>query len=103
MELTVAITGASGSVYARRTLMHLAASGAVGRVTLVMWRWALVVARVETGARIEEGDVRAVKEWAGLAADSKLIQFQRLDNMAAKPSSGSHPQAGLVVVPGPMG
>ena len=74
MELTVAITGASGSVYARRTLMHMAASGAVERVNLVMSRSALVVARVETGARIEEGDVRAVNEWAGLAADSKLMK-----------------------------
>ncbi|HST53548.1 MAG TPA: flavin prenyltransferase UbiX [Pyrinomonadaceae bacterium] len=103
MELTVAITGASGSIYARRTLAHMAASGAVERVNLVMSRSALVVARVETGAKIEEGDARAVGEWAGLPADSKLIQFQRLDNMAAKPSSGSHPQAGMVVVPCSMG
>ena len=64
---------------------------------------ALTVARVETGAKIEPGDVRAVNAWAGLAHDSRLIQFHRLDNMAAKPSSGSHPQAGMVVVPCSMG
>src|SRR5947209_1622595 len=29
MELTVAITGASGSIYAHRTLLHMAASGAI--------------------------------------------------------------------------
>jgi 4-hydroxy-3-polyprenylbenzoate decarboxylase len=103
MELTVAVTGASGSIYARRTLAHLAASGAVERVNLIMSASALVVARVETGAKIEAGDVRAVNEWVGLAADSRLIQFHRLDNMAAKPSSGSHPQAGMVVVPCSMG
>src|SRR5437868_5465170 len=103
MELTVAITGASGSIYARRTLAHMAASGAVERVNLVMSRSALVVARVETGAKIDEGDTGAVNEWVGLPADSKLIQFHRLDNMAAKPSSGSHPQAGMVVVPCSMG
>src|SRR5918997_5611371 len=103
MELTVAVTGASGSVYAHRTLHYMAASGAVERVNLVMSGSALVVARVETGAKIEAGDVRAVNEWVGLAADSRLIQFQRLDNMAAKPSSGSHPQAGMVVVPCSMG
>src|SRR5437763_1472160 len=33
MELTVAITGASGSIYAHRTLLHMAASGAVERET----------------------------------------------------------------------
>lgn len=103
MELTVAITGASGSIYARRTLVHMAASGAVERVNLIMSSSARTVARVETGAKIEEGDARAVNEWVGLASDSRLIQFQRLDNMAAKPSSGSHPQAGMVVVPCSMG
>jgi flavin prenyltransferase len=103
MELTVAITGASGSIYARRTLTHMAASGVVERVNLIMSASALVVARVETGATIAPGDVRAVNEWAGLDAGSKLIRFHRLDNMAAKPSSGSHPQAGMVIVPCSMG
>ena len=103
MELTVAITGASGSIYAQRTLAHMASSGAVERVNLIMSRSARVVARVETGAKIEEGDARAVNEWVGLPADSKLIRFQRLDNMAAAPSSGSHPQAGMIVVPCSMG
>ncbi len=103
MELTVAVTGASGSIYAHRTLVHMAASGAVERVNLIMSASALVVARVELGAKIEPGDTRAVNEWVGLPADSKLIHFHRLDNMAAKPSSGSHPQAGMVVVPCSMG
>ena len=103
MELTVAVTGASGSLYAQRTLHYMAASGAVERVNLIMSASALVVARVETGAKIEPGDARSVNEWAGLAPDSRLIQFHRLDNMAAKPSSGSHPQAGMVVVPCSMG
>src|ERR1700755_2789913 len=94
MELTVAVTGASGSIYAHRTLKHMAASGAVERVNLIMSGSALVVARVEMGAKIEPGDARAINEWVGLPADSKLIQFQRLDNMAAKPSSGPHPHAG---------
>src|SRR5256714_494859 len=103
MELTVAITGASGSVYAHRTLLHMAASGAVERVNLIMSASARVVARVEMGAKIEEGDAGAVNEWLGLPSDSKLIRFHRLDNMAAAPSSGSHPQAGMIVVPCSMG
>jgi 4-hydroxy-3-polyprenylbenzoate decarboxylase len=103
MELTVAVTGASGSIYAQRTLAYMASSGAVERVNLIMSASALTVARVETGTKIEPGDARAVNEWVGLAPDSKMIQFHRLDNMAAKPSSGSHPQAGMVVVPCSMG
>ncbi|HEX8685226.1 MAG TPA: flavin prenyltransferase UbiX [Pyrinomonadaceae bacterium] len=103
MELTVAVTGASGSIYAQRTLAHMAASGAVERVNLIMSASALTVARVETGAKIEPGDARAVNAWAGVEPDSRLIQFHRLDNMAAKPSSGSHPQAGMCVVPCSMG
>ena len=103
MELTVAITGASGTVYARRTLMHLAASGVVERVNLITSGTALVVARVETGAALREGDARALNEWVGLAPDSKLIRWHRLDNLAAPPASGSHQQAGMVVVPCSMG
>jgi flavin prenyltransferase len=103
MELTVAVTGASGSLYAQRTLAHLAASGSVERVNLIMSEAALIVARVETGAKLEAGDVRAVNEWANLAPDAKLIRWHRLDNMAAAPSSGSHPQAGMIVIPCSMG
>jgi 4-hydroxy-3-polyprenylbenzoate decarboxylase len=83
--------------------LHIAASGVVERVNLIMSSSALVVARVEMGAKIEAGDVHAVNEWVGLPADSKLIRFHRLDNMAAQPSSGSHPQVGMVVVPCSMG
>lgn len=103
MELTVAVTGASGSIYAHRTLVHMAASGVVERINLIMSSSALVVARVEMGTKIEPGDARAVNKWVGLPEDSRLIQFHRLDNMAAKPSSGSHPQVGMCVVPCSMG
>src|ERR1043165_3715925 len=103
MELTVAVTGASGSIYAHRTLRHMAASGVVERVNLIMSQSALVVARVEMGAKIEPGDVRAVNKWVGLPEDSRLIQFHRLDNMAAKPSSGSPPPAGVGGGPGAGG
>ena len=103
MELTVAVTGASGSIYAHRTLLHMAASGVVERINLIFSDTALVVARVEMGAKLSEGDARAVNEWVGLPADSKLIRWHRLDNLAAPPASGSHPQAGMVVVPCSMG
>jgi 4-hydroxy-3-polyprenylbenzoate decarboxylase len=103
MEFTVAITGASGSIYAQRTLVHMAASGVVERINLIMSEAATTVARVELGADLRGADNARINEWVGLATDSKLIQLQRLDNMAARPSSGSHPQEGMVVVPCSMG
>jgi flavin prenyltransferase len=103
MELTVAITGASGSIYAHRTLVHLASSGAVERINLIMSQSAQTVARVELGADLREADDKRINEWVGLASDSKLIRLHRLDNLAATPASGSHMQAGMIVVPCSMG
>ena len=103
MELTVAVTGASGTIYAHRALLHMAASGAVERINLITSSTALVVARVEMGAKLAEGDAGAVNGWVGLPADSKLIRWHQLDNLAAPPASGSHPQAGMLVVPCSMG
>ncbi len=103
MELTVAITGASGSIYGHRTLLHLAASAVVERINLILSESAETVARVELGIDLREADNRKINEWLGLSPDSKLIQRQRLDNVAAKPASGSHPQEGMVIVPCSMG
>jgi 4-hydroxy-3-polyprenylbenzoate decarboxylase len=103
MELTVAITGASGAIYAHRTLIYMAASRVVERVNLVMSESAQTVARVELGADLREADSRAINEWVGLPLDSKLIRLHRLDNMAATPASGSHMQAGMVIAPCSMG
>ncbi|MDQ5847175.1 MAG: UbiX family flavin prenyltransferase [Acidobacteriota bacterium] len=103
MEFTVAITGASGSIYAQRTLVHMAASGVVERINLIMSEAARTVARVETGRDLKGADQKAINEWVGLPRDSRLIHLHRLDNMAAKPSSGSHPQEGMVIVPCSMG
>jgi flavin prenyltransferase len=103
MELTVAITGASGSIYAHRTLIHLAASGAVERINLIMSQSAQTVARVELGADLREADDKRINEWLGLAPDSRLVRLHRLDNLAATPASGSHIQAGMIIVPCSMG
>jgi len=103
MELTVAITGASGTVYAYRTLQLLAASGAVETVNLIISTTAITVAQVETGANLREPSAEKFNEWLGLERDSKMIRFWRLDNLAAKPSSGSNKQTGMIVVPCSMG
>jgi 4-hydroxy-3-polyprenylbenzoate decarboxylase len=103
MELTVAITGASGTVYAHRTLQLLVASGAVETINLIMSNVVPIVAQVEMGANLREPNAEKINEWLGLEKDSKIIRFWRLDNLAAKPASGSNKQAGMIVVPCSMG
>ena len=103
MHLTLAITGASGSIYARRTLQFLAASGAVETINLIMSGTAAVVAQVETGANLRSADVDAICEWAGIDPQQKILRLWKLDNFAARPSSGSYKQAGMVIVPCSMG
>ena len=101
MELTLAITGASGTIYAYRTLKLLAESGAVETINFIMSGTAVIVGQVEMGVKLV--DPAAVNEWVGLPSESKLIRYWRLDNMAAKPSSGSNKQSGMIVVPCSMG
>jgi 4-hydroxy-3-polyprenylbenzoate decarboxylase len=103
MELTVGITGASGTIYAHRTLQLLAASGAVETINLIMSSTAATVAQVETGVNLRDADTAKINDWVGLPVDSKLIRLWRLDNLAAKPSSGSNKQAGMIIVPCSMG
>ena len=103
MELTVAITGASGSIYAQKVLNFLVASGVVETVNLVMSSTAATVAQVETGTNLKDPTLAKINEWAGIAADSRVIRLWKLDNLAAKPSSGSNKQAGMIVVPCSMG
>jgi 4-hydroxy-3-polyprenylbenzoate decarboxylase len=99
MELTVAITGASGTIYAHRTLQLLAASGVVETINLIMSGTAVTVGQVELGVNLKDLNADKINEWLGLEKDSKLIRFWRLDNLAAKPSSGSNKQAGMIIVP----
>ncbi|MBV6495334.1 MAG: UbiX family flavin prenyltransferase [Acidobacteria bacterium ACB1] len=103
MDITLAITGASGAIYARRTLALLAASGRVETINLIVSSTAEVVARVELNADIKNAGTAKINAWLGLDAGSKLIRVWRLDNFAAKPSSGSYKQAGMIIVPCSMG
>ena len=103
MELTVAITGASGTIYAHRTLQLLAASGVVETINLIMSGTAATVAQVEMGVNLRNAAPYEINEWLGLDPESRLIRYWRLDNLAAKPSSGSNKQAGMIVVPCSMG
>ena len=103
MELTVAITGASGTIYAYRVLQMMAASGAVKTVNLIMSSVVPTVAQVEMGSNLRDANSASVNEWLGFEKDSKMIRLWRLDNFAAKPSSGSNKQEGMIIVPCSMG
>jgi flavin prenyltransferase len=103
VELTVAITGASGAIYGHRTLIHLAASGVVETINLIISDSAKTVAMVELGFDLRSADANQLNKWIGLPNDARIIRMHRLDNMAAKPSSGSHPQAGMIIAPCSMG
>jgi 4-hydroxy-3-polyprenylbenzoate decarboxylase len=100
MELTLAMTGASGTIYAHRTLQLLAASGVVETINLIMSDTAVTVAQVEMGVSLKDAHQAAkVNQWLGLPDDNRIIRVWRLDNLAAKPSSGSNKQAGMIIVP----
>jgi 4-hydroxy-3-polyprenylbenzoate decarboxylase len=99
MELTVAITGASGTIYAHRTLQLLASSGVVETINLIISGTAATVAQLENGVNLKSPDTASLNEWLGIERNSKLLRYWRLDNMAAKPSSGSNKQAGMIIVP----
>lgn len=103
MELTVAITGASGAIYAHKTLVHLAASGVIEQINLIVSDSAKTVAMVELGFDLRSADEEKLNEWIGLSPRAKILRLHRLDNMAATPSSGSHQQAGMIIVPCSMG
>lgn len=101
MELTFGITGASGTIYAYRTLQFLAASGVVETINLVMSGTAATVAQVEMGVNLRDPSAEKLAEWLGV--DKGIIRLWKLDNLAAKPSSGSYKQAGMIIAPCSMG
>jgi len=63
----------------------------------------LTVAQVELGVNLKDTNNEKINEWLGLEKDSKLIRYWRLDNLAAKPASGSNKQTGMIIVPCSMG
>ncbi|HMQ05062.1 MAG TPA: flavin prenyltransferase UbiX [Pyrinomonadaceae bacterium] len=103
MELTFGITGASGAIYAKRTLQLLAESGVLETINLIMSGTAATVVQVELGENLKDPSAAKLNAWLGLDEGSKLIRYWRLDNLAAKPSSGSYKQAGMMIVPCSMG
>jgi 4-hydroxy-3-polyprenylbenzoate decarboxylase len=98
MNLTVAITGASGVVFGRELLKALESDSRVARVHLVT----------------SENSLRVMAEELGISGRSKLLEKllgdaptktrqQNDANIGASISSGSHPSNGMIVLPCSMG
>src|SRR3954463_15527146 len=97
-NVTVAITGASGAVFAVHLLQALEADKRVKAVNLIVSDTALRVLAEEIGIR-GRSDLAAQL----LGAKSKKIQQQNNDDIAANVASGSYPTDAMLVIPCSMG
>jgi 4-hydroxy-3-polyprenylbenzoate decarboxylase len=98
MEITVAITGASGAVFGREMLRALEADERVARVHFVASENALRVMAEELGV---SGRTGLLEKLLGGAA-KKTVQHADSD-IGAAIASGSHPSDGMIVLPCSMG
>jgi 4-hydroxy-3-polyprenylbenzoate decarboxylase len=98
MDLTVAITGASGAVFCRELLRALEADARVSRVHFVPSENSLRVLAEELGVSGRNGLLE--KLLCGQA--KKCIQLSDSD-IGASIASGSHPSSGMIVLPCSMG
>jgi flavin prenyltransferase len=97
-NLTVAITGASGSVFAQRLLMALERDERITHVNFIASENALRVMAEELRLR---GRNELVAKLLGQPSE-KIHQLAEND-IAAGPASGSYPADGMIVLPCSMG
>jgi 4-hydroxy-3-polyprenylbenzoate decarboxylase len=95
---TLAVTGASGSVFAAEMLRALVADVRVGRVDLVVSEAALRVISEELQL---SGRTAVVEKLLGGSSD-KVVQHPEGD-IGATVASGSYASAGMIVLPCTMG
>lgn len=98
MQLTVAITGASGAILGRELLRALEADERVSRVHFVASENSLRVIAEELGV---SGRANLLEKLLG-AAPAKIIQHSDT-NIGAPIASGSHPSDGMIILPCSMG
>jgi 4-hydroxy-3-polyprenylbenzoate decarboxylase len=99
MRLTLAVTGASGSVFAVEMLRALDADVRVGRVELILSEASLRVFAEEMQVNGRNGLVEKV---LGADAGKKIVQHSEAD-IGASVASGSCRSDGMIVLPCSMG
>jgi flavin prenyltransferase len=98
MELIFAITGASGAIFARAMLNALEADDRVTRIHFIASENSLRVLAEELSISGRNG---LIEKLLG-AEPQKTIQHTD-ENIGASIASGSHPSAGMIVLPCSMG
>jgi flavin prenyltransferase len=98
MNLTLAITGASGSIFARELLIALEADPRVARIHFVASENSLRVLAEE----LEISGRNALLEKLLGHASAKTVQLSDED-IGASIASGSHPSDGMIILPCSMG
>jgi 4-hydroxy-3-polyprenylbenzoate decarboxylase len=98
MNLTLAITGASGSVFGREALRALEADERVERVHLVVSENSLRVMAEELGMN---GRAGLLEKLIGRSASKTVLENDA--DIGAAIASGSYPSDGMVVLPCSMG
>jgi 4-hydroxy-3-polyprenylbenzoate decarboxylase len=100
VEITIAITGASGAIYAHRFINHLAADPTVTKINLVT---------SGAGVRVVNEELQLQSVNLGNLAEKLLLdhreKVQVLNNndMGACIASGSYPVDAMVIIPCSMG
>ena len=95
-SLILGVTGASGAVFARRTLQMLEADARVGKIHLVISGSGLKVLREELGIEVSK-TARIAAELAGGRAPKTTYLLD--SDIGSNIASGSYPVDGMAVVP----
>jgi flavin prenyltransferase len=98
MNLTIALTGASGAIFGRELLLALEADVRVARIHFVASENSLRVLAEELGVNGRNG---LLEKLLG-AAPKKTVQHADAD-IGASIASGSYPSQGMIVLPCSMG
>lgn len=97
-RLVVAITGASGAIYAQRFLIHAAKH--FESIYLCLTEQAIQVAATELGVTLSRGNF-STETWLG--KDYSNIHLLQEKNYFTPPASGSFRHDGMVILPCSMG
>lgn len=100
--LTLAVTGASGTMLAIKMLRALALDNRVRRIHLVVSPSALRVFAEETGLSARNSLIQKIFEGEEVSGGEKIIQHAHED-VGAPIASGSYPLDGMIVLPCSMG